>query len=266
MKKFFPTLLAAVSVVLMLGSCASSKNVAYFQNADSISLAASKMLYDAKIMPKDQLTITVNTTDPEAAKPFNLAVSQTLGTNGQISTGGGNLQTYLVDNQGCIEFPVVGSLHVGGLTKTECEALIKDKISPYMAKAENPIVTVRMASYRVTVSGEVARPGVVSVPTEKMSVIEALAQCGDLTIYGKRENVMLIREDAQGEKHIYRLNLNDANIINSPYYYLQQNDILYVTPNKAKARNSDIGTSTSLWFSATSILVSIASLLFNILK
>lgn len=266
MKKFFPTLLAAVSVVLILGSCASSKNVAYFQNADSISLAASKMLYDAKIMPKDQLTITVNTTDPEAAKPFNLAVSQTLGTNGQISTGGGNLQTYLVDNQGCIEFPVVGSLHVGGLTKTECEALIKDKISPYMAKAENPIVTVRMASYRVTVSGEVARPGVVSVPTEKMSVIEALAQCGDLTIYGKRENVMLIREDAQGEKHIYRLNLNDANIINSPYYYLQQNDILYVEPNSVKTQNASIGQATQLWFSFASILTSVAALVVNILK
>ena len=266
MKKFFPTLLAAVSVVLMLGSCASSKNVAYFQNADSISLAASKMLYDAKIMPKDQLTITVNTTDPEAAKPFNLAVSQTLGTNGQISTGGGNLQTYLVDNQGCIEFPVVGSLHVGGLTKTECEALIKDKISPYMAKEENPIVTVRMASYRVTVTGEVARPGVVSVPTEKMSVIEALAQCGDLTVYGKRENVMLIREDAQGEKHIYRLNLNDANIINSPYYYLQQNDILYVEPNSVKTQNASIGQATQLWFSFASILTSVAALVVNILK
>ena len=253
MKKFFPTLLAAVSVVLILGSCASSKNVAYFQNADSISLAASKMLYDAKIMPKDQLTITVNTTDPEAAKPFNLSVSQTLGTNGQISTGGGNLQTYLVDNQGRIDFPVVGSLHVGGLTKTECEALIKEKISPYMAKEENPIVTVRMASYRVTVTGEVARPGVV-------------AQCGDLTVYGKRENVMLIREDAQGEKHIYRLNLNDANIINSPYYYLQQNDILYVEPNSVKTQNASIGQATQLWFSFASILTSVAALVVNILK
>ena len=226
MKKFFPTLLAAVSVVLILGSCASSKNVAYFQNADSISLAASKMLYDAKIMPKDQLTITVNTTDPEAAKPFNLAVSQTL----------------------------------------ECEALIREKIAPYMAKEENPIVTVRMASYRVTVTGEVARPGVVSVPTEKMSVIEALAQCGDLTVYGKRENVMLIREDAQGEKHIYRLNLNDANIINSPYYYLQQNDILYVEPNSVKTQNASIGQATQLWFSFASILTSVAALVVNILK
>lgn len=99
-----------------------------------------------------------------------------------------------------------------------------------------------------------------------MSVLEALAQCGDLTIYGKRDNVLLIRQDAQGEKHTYRLNMNDANIINSPYYYLQQNDIIYVEPNKVKAQNSSIGSSTTLWFSAVSILTSIASLVVNILR
>lgn len=99
-----------------------------------------------------------------------------------------------------------------------------------------------------------------------MSVLEALAQCGDLTIYGKRDNVLLIRQDAEGEKHTYRLNMNDANIINSPYYYLQQNDIIYVEPNKVKAQNSAIGSSTTLWFSAVSILTSIASLVVNILR
>jgi len=135
-----------------------------------------------------------------------------------------------------------------------------------MAKTENPIVTVRMASYRVTVIGEVNKPGVVPVATEKMSILEALAQAGDLSIYGKRDNVMLIRENADGEKEMHRLNMNDANLINSPYFYLQQNDIVYVEPNSTKAKNSDIGQSTSLWFSATSILVSMASLLYNILK
>lgn len=171
-----------------------------------------------------------------------------------------------MDNDGNIEFPIVGTLHVGGLTKNQCENLIKGKVKPYLATTENPIVTVRMASYRVVVTGEVNRPSVISVPQEKMSVIEALAQAGDLTIYGKRENVLLIREDAQGEKHVHRLNLNDANIINSPYFYLQQNDVLYVEPNKVKAQNSAIGQSTTLWFSATSILVSIAALIVNILR
>ena len=266
MKKLIYSALVALAVVLMLGSCGSTKNVAYFQNADSISYAASKMLYEAKIMPKDELTITVITTDPKAAMPFNLAVSNTLGTSGQLSSSQGSLQAYLVDNSGNIEFPVVGTLHVGGLTKNQAENLIKSKVKPYLAEEENPIVTVRMASYRVVVTGEVNSPKVISVPQEKMNVIEALTQAGDLTIYGKRENVLLIREDANGQKSTHRLNLNDANIINSPFYYLQQNDILYVEPNKVKAQNSAIGSSTTLMISAIGTLISIASLLVNILR
>lgn len=266
MKKIIYSALVALTMVLMLSSCGSTKNVAYFQNADSISYAASKMLYEAKIMPKDELTITVITTDPKAAIPFNLAVSQTIGTGGQLSSSGGSLQGYLVDNSGNIEFLVVGTLHVGGLTKNQAENLIKSKVKPYLAEQENPIVTVRMGSYHVSVLGEVTKPGVIYAPQEKMSVLEALAQCGDLTIYGKRDNVLLIRQDAEGEKHTYRLNMNDANIINSPYYYLQQNDIIYVEPNKVKAQNSAIGSSTTLWFSAVSILTSIASLVVNILR
>ena len=266
MKKIIYSALVALTMVLMLSICGSTKNVAYFQNADSISYAASKMLYEAKIMPKDELTITVITTDPKAAIPFNLAVSQTIGTGGQLSSSGGSLQGYLVDNSGNIEFPVVGTLHVGGLTKNQAENLIKSKVKPYLAEQENPIVTVRMGSYHVSVLGEVTKPGVIYAPQEKMSVLEALAQCGDLTIYGKRDNVLLIRQDAEGEKHTYRLNMNDANIINSPYYYLQQNDIIYVEPNKVKAQNSAIGSSTTLWFSAVSILTSIASLVVNILR
>ena len=266
MKKLVSSVLVALTMLLVLGSCGSTKNVAYFQNADSISLAASRMLYEAKIMPKDELTITVITTDPKAAMPFNLSVSQTLGTGGQLSYGSGSLQGYLVDNDGNIEFPVVGTLHVGGLTKKQAEDLIKNKVKPYLAEKENPIVTVRMGSYHVSVLGEVEKPGIIYAPQEKMSILEALAQCGDLTIYGKRDNVLLIRQDAAGEKHTYRMNLNDANIINSPFYYLQQNDIIYVEPNKVKAQNSSIGSSTTLWFSAVGTLISIASLIVNILR
>jgi polysaccharide export outer membrane protein len=194
MKKLVSSVLVALTMLLVLGSCGSTKNVAYFQNADSISLAASRMLYEAKIMPKDELTITVITTDPKAAMPFNLSVSQTLGTGGQLSYGSGSLQGYLVDNDGNIEFPVVGTLHVGGLTKKQAEDLIKNKVKPYLAEKENPIVTVRMGSYHVSVLGEVEKPGIIYAPQEKMSILEALAQCGDLTIYGKRDNVLLIRQ------------------------------------------------------------------------
>lgn len=251
---------------MTLGSCGSSKQIAYFQNADTLNYAASKGLFDAKIMPKDLLTITVSTTDPKAATPFNLSVTNTLNATGYLSTGAGSLQTYLVDNDGFINFPVVGQLKVGGMTKRQCENYIRDKILPYMSKTENPIVTVKMASFKVTVAGEVKAPGVFNVDQEKISVIEALARAGDLTIYGKRGNVLLIREDATGEKSVHRLNLNDANLINSPYYYLQQNDYLYVEPNSVQAKNSAIGSSTTIWISVVSILTSVASLVVNVLK
>lgn len=255
-----------MAIVIMMGSCGSSKQIAYFQNIDTLSLAASKGLYDAKIMPKDELTITVLTTNPEVSAPFNLTVNSKVGSSGQMSSGGGSLQGYLVDNDGDINFPVVGKLHVAGMTKTECEDMIKEKITPYLAKTENPIVTVRTSSYRVTVIGEVGSPKVVPVTTGQMSIIEALAQAGDLSIYGKRDNVLLIREDATGEKHSYRLNLNDANLFNSPYYYLQQNDIVYVEPNKVKAKNSTIGSSTTLWFSFVGIVTSVASLVLSVIR
>lgn len=265
MKKFFLPIVVLTMVVL-LGSCSSGKDVPYFQNIDEISLAGSKGLYDAKIMPKDMLTITVSTTDPAAAAPFNLSVGNTVGASGQLSNGAGNLQGYLVDNDGNINFPVIGHMHVQGMTKSQCQDMIREKLLPYMAATENPIVTVRMSSYRVTVTGEVNRPGVIPVSTEKMSIVEALAQAGDLTVYGKRDNIMLIREDETGQKKMVRLNMNDANLINSPYYYLQQNDIVYVQPNSVKAKNAGIGPSTTLWFSFIGIVTSISSLLVNILR
>lgn len=265
MKKLLLSIIAAAMIVV-LGSCGSSKNVTYLQNLDSISLAPSRGLYDAKIMPKDQLMITVSTTDYEASRPFNLTVHNSLGSAGSISSGGGSLQQYVVDNSGFINFPVVGKIHVEGLSVHETEDLIKSKIQPYLARTENPIVTVRMASYRITVIGEVNRPGVIPVTTERMSILEALAQAGDLSIYGLRDNIALIRTDAAGEKHQVRLNLNDANIINSPYYYVQQDDVIYVEPNNVKAKNSSIGSSTTLWFSFIGIATSVASLLVNILR
>ena len=257
--------LILVLLVALVTSCSAPKNVAYLQNSDYVDLSQSQSLYDAKIMPKDVLSITVNTVNPEAAAPFNLIVRPTL-ASGHISSSGGALQTYLVDNDGNIDFPLLGRIKVGGLTKSECEAMIHDKIKPYLNAAENPVVTVRMSSYSISVLGEVNRPGSYQVSREKINVLEALAQAGDLTIYGVRENVKLIREDANGKKQIYRINLNDANLLTSPYYYLQQNDIVYVEPNKVKSRNSSIGQSTTLWISATSILISMAALLYNILK
>jgi polysaccharide export outer membrane protein len=262
MKKFPFLLFYIFTFLLFFCSCGTVKNVAYLQNSDSINFDKSRFLYDARIMPKDQLTISVNTTTPEASAPFNLV--QQGGASG--SAGGGSLMPCLVDNDGYINYPIIGKLHVSGLTKSECEQLIAEKIRPYMAETENPIVTVRMSSYSVSVLGEVNTPGSFLVSREKISIFEALAQAGDLTIYGVRDKVKLIREDATGKKQIVTLNLNDANIINSPYYYLQQNDIVYVEPNKVKAQNSKYSQSSTLWITGTSVLVSLTSLLVNIFR
>ena len=250
---------------LLLSGCSSYKKVPYLQDADAVNILQQELpMYDAKIMPKDLLTITVNTSDPEAAAPFNLTVQT---ASNAANFGSLNRQTmlqqYLVSNEGTIDFPVLGSLQVSGLTKSEAENLIREKLGAYLK--ETPIVTVRMTNYKISVLGEVAKPGMFTINNEKVNIFEALALAGDLTIWGMRDNVKLIREDAEGQREIIDLNLNKADIVTSPYYYLQQNDILYVTPNKTKAKSSDVGQSTSLWLSGTSIFVSLINILVTFL-
>ena len=252
---------------MLIASCTSYKDVPYLQNPESVNNHLKKMpLYDAHIMPKDLLSITVNTTDPQAAAPFNLTMQTpvNVGQENTYTTTQPSLQQYLVNNEGEIIMPVIGKLAVVGMTKNEAEDVIRQKLRPYLK--EEPIVNVRMANYKISVLGEVANPGSFTISNEKVNVMEALAMAGDMTIYGIRNDIKLVREDALGTRQIISLDLNKADIVTSPYFYLKQNDIIYVTPNKAKAKNSSIGNHTTLWFSATSILVSIASLLVTVLK
>lgn len=261
MKKF--KLLALIGLILAT-SCTSYKQVPYLQNSREIDTTIVTELYDARIQPKDMLTITVSSENQEAAIPFNLTVATTGSLNSRSTYSQPVLQTYLVDNNGYIEFPTIGQIHISGLTKTETESLIKSKIKSHFSS--DPIVNVRFTNYKISVLGEVARPNTYTISNEKVNLFEALAMAGDLTIYGKRDGIKLIREEMDGTKKIIPINLNDANLIYSPYYYLRQNDVIYVEPNKAKAQNSEIGSMTSMFFSATSIMISIANLLFNILN
>ena len=152
MKKLTFFYFLILTLALLLASCGSVKNVAYLQNSDSINFDNSRFLYDARIMPKDQITISVNTTTPEASLPFNLLLQNAYTQGRSVNYSGGTLMPYLVDNDGYINFPIVGRLHVGGLTKSEAEKLVVEKIRPYMAETENPVVTVTMASYSVCLS------------------------------------------------------------------------------------------------------------------
>lgn len=253
---------------LLLASCQSYKDVPYLQDlgARTTVLATADSLYDARIQPKDLLTIVVSCPEaPELAEPFNLTVATAISNTGrQNLTNQPVLQQYLVDNAGCVDFPVLGTIRLGGLTKGEAEQYIRERLRPQFSTP--PIVTVRMVNYKIAVLGEVSRPGTFTVSNEKVNLFEALAMAGDMTIYGVRDNVQLVREDSNGQRHIVRLNLNDRNIIHSPYYYLQQNDVLYVTPNETKARTSSISSSTTIWFSVISSIVSLATLIIAIAK
>lgn len=263
-KYYYKHALTLIVATFILTACGSSEKVVYMENVNQLKTEADKTLFDARIMPKDLLTITVSTINKEAAAPFNLTVLKS-GSDNMLSTQPA-LQTYLVDNDGTIDFPIIGTISVSGLSKKECETMILEKIRPYLAESEKPIVTVRMSSYSISVLGEVKNPGSFQVSREKINVFEALAQAGDMTIYGIRDRVRLIREDTSGKKEIHMLDLTDANIINSPYYYLQQNDIVYVEPSKVKKQDARVGSMTNLWFSATSILVSLASIIVTIAK
>ena len=230
------SLLILCFCTLLMASCTSYKSVPYLQNPEAVNNYQETLpMYDAKIMPKDLLTITVNTSDPEASAPYNLVVQSSINAGRSTSlTTQPTLQQYLVSNAGTIDFPVLGRLNVLGLTKGQAEDLIREKLAPHFT--ETPIVTVRMSNYKISVLGEVNRPGMFTINNEKVNIFEALALAGDLTIWGQRDNLKLIREDATGKREIITLNLNKSDIVTSPNYYLQQNDILYVTPNRPRPK------------------------------
>jgi len=265
MRKTVYIFLMAMAAIALTG-CVSTKEIAYLQGAETLTaeeLAQQTVpLYDARIMPKDLITITVSATDPESVQPFNLVVPSR--TTGLTTYSQPQLQPYLVDNNGQIKFPVVGTITLKGLTKRQAEEKITELLRAYLK--EEPLVTVNFVNYKIAVLGEVARPNTFTVSNEKVNIFEALAMAGDMTIWGRRDNVKIIREDAEGNKRIIPMNLNDAEIVFSPDFYLQQNDVVYVEPNKTKAQNAAISNATGLWVSATSILISLASLIVNILN
>lgn len=257
----FVFLLAA----LLLASCTSYKKVPYLQNSSEWSgMEQAVKVYEPRIQPYDLLNILVtNPENPASSIAYNLVSPSDASRNSSLQSQP-TLHDYLVDADGFVAIPNVGKLKVGGMTIAEAEQLVVEKARSGFSSS--PVVVVRFVDFKVSVLGEVTSPGTFTIKDGKVNVFEALALARDLTIYGQRDNVKIIREEPTGKKEIVELNLNDASILNSPYYYLQQNDVVYVTPNKSKAKNSDIGSSTSLWFSGTSIFISLISLLYNILN
>lgn len=223
---------------LIFSSCVNTQKVTYFNNIEDGVIPSSVMNLEPVVQKGDILSITVSSLNPEASVIFNAPnlpiQNNTIAMAGNIAPASG----YLVNQDGYIQFPVLGNILASGLSKQK----LKDDITRMLAEKKlliDPIVNVRFLNFRVTVLGEVARPAVVSVPNEKISILEAIGLAGDLTIYAKRDNILLIREE-KGSKLIKRLNLNTSEIFTSPYYYLKSNDIVYAEPNSAKvaANNS----------------------------
>ena len=217
--------------------------------------------YEVIIHGDDLLAIMVNSRDPELALPFNMPmVSYQLGSN----TGGQQrVLGYLVDTNGNIDFPILGEIHVEGLTRMQLTELIKNKlIEGDLIK--DPIVTVQFLNFKISVMGEVGRPGSFTISGDRITLLEALSMAGDLTIYGRRDRVAVIREN-NGKRTILFHDLRSADIFDSPCYYLQQNDIVYVEPNKAKAGQSGINQNNTVgvWVSVVSLLTTVAVLIFK---
>lgn len=247
-------------IALLLFSCGTKKEVVYYQNINTLENTSSISNYEIKIQPDDLLSITVAAEDAEIAAPFNLGVAATTTKASLSSTGSGSV--YLVDPRGYIDFPVLGSIKVAGLFRSELVELLQTKIEKYIKK---PIVSLRITNFKVAVQGEVTAPGVYPVNSERITLIEAISMARDLTIYGKRDNVLIIRE-TNGVKSFNRVDITKADFINSPFYYLAQNDVVYVEPNKTKVNNSKIGADTSLLMSAASILITLITLTISITK
>ena len=230
------TAILVLGLLLILGSCADTRKVTYFNNLGEGVIPNSIVNLEPVIQKSDILSITVTSPNPEATQMFN-APNMALSTT--TTAGPGNIAPasgYLVSQDGHIDFPGLGKVMAAGLTKQR----LKEEITQMLVNSKlliDPIVTVRYLNYRVTVLGEVARPTVVAVPNEKISILEAIGLAGDLTIYAKRDNVLLIREE-NGSKVIKRINLNTSEIFTSPYYYLKSNDVIYVEPNNAKVASA----------------------------
>lgn len=251
-------LLLSVFGGLLFSSCIDVKKAVYFNNVrDTVfnDVATSDLL--PVIQKNDLLSITVSSLNPEATLIFNTPNVSPVSTSNLLS-GQTQMVGYLVNQDGEINFPVLGEVRAAGLTKKQ----LTDQLAKMLTDKKllvDPIITIRFLNFRVTVLGEVARPTVITVPSEKISILEALGMAGDLTIYAKRDNVLLIREE-KGQKITKRINLNATDILSSPYYYLKTNDIVYAEPNQARvSATSELRQNLPIILSALSFLTIIFS-------
>lgn len=245
-----------IGIIIFLSlftSCASRKDIIYFQ-PDSVQLNCTYELNAPKLQPGDLLAISVTADDIRATEPFNQISQYQIGN---IQNTSPFIPTYSIDINGQIDFPKLGKINLGGKTRTEAVDFLKSKLSEFIV---NPGVSISIRNFKVTVLGEVVRPGAFTIENDRITVLEALGMAGDLTINGVRKNILVIRE-LNGKKQEYRLDLTSRESLNSPVYYLSQNDVIYVEPNGAKVQASKYTQNTTVFVSVASLIITMVSVL-----
>lgn len=255
--------LIILSLAALLATACSAPKIAYLEDINSGQTVQIANVKNIRILPDDKISVLVNSRDPLLSNLFNLPyVTRQLGAIDNKSSYSQGLSGYTVDTEGNIDFPVLGKVHVAGLTRSEIAAKIKGELEGQNL-VKDPVVTVEFLNLTVSVLGEVQRPGRFSIDKDRVTILDAISMAGDLTIQGKRENV-LVQRDVDGKTTLYRVDLTKGSeLYASPVFYLQQNDVVYVEPNAMKARQATVNgnnvRSTAFWFSLVSVLTSIAT-------
>lgn len=260
MKKFFG-LVGAVAGLLWLTSCSTSKEIEYFQDIDRVYMEQLNTEYEAIIKKDDRLSIVVSGPDKTVTAPYNLTLGEMGMSTSSVST---NPETatlsYLVDAQGNIEFPTLGTIHVEGMTRNQLVSYLTGRIGK---DVKNPIVYVAFKNYKITVLGEVRTPGTFVMDSEKISLLQALGRAGDLTLTAKRDGIILLRE-VDGRQEHYTIDMRKSDLLNQPYYYLQQNDVIIVPPSSVRVASAT--TATGIWSVLLSSITTAIALVTMILK
>lgn len=254
MKYSFFLLFFCSLTILLIPSCKTREKLVYFQTGNLDSLGKVPSTFNPTFQTDDFLSIIVTAQEPESVIPFNLipTMTQTSSNNG-YATGIPASNGYLIDNEGNIQFPILGTLHLGGLNRQEAVALIQNKLKDYL---KGPGVQIQILNYKITVLGDVKTPGTFKIPNERITLLEALGLSGDLNMTGLRKNIMVIREE-NGQKKEYRVDITSKDFFASPVYYLHQNDVVYVEPN------STARTTSTLWRTTGTIFISLSSLIIS---
>ncbi len=234
-------IVALVILLFLMNACQTSRRLKYFQDlpdtlSTMVQIGSSKFT-EPIIHPDDILSINVNTTDPTAGQPINArnGVNLSVGINNQTGASGTGTG-YLIDKDGYTEIPILGKVHLAGLTTTQAKEAVRTVAKVYF---KDPIVDVRFSNFKVTVLGEVNRPASYIMPNEQVTLLDAIGYAGDMTIYGKRENILLLRRSTEGKNYTVRLNMKSKNVVNSPYFFLHQNDVIYVEPRRTRQDNNN---------------------------